>query len=137
VLSPQGLALQNEIRSSLVSSIRIILLAATLTRTERTGKNIVTRWHLLPGVAWRDAISASSAAGKNTAPRNPVKKSKACFHMPRRFLDASVEKGKDGRRKIGWVRADTYEQNLDLQRDALEQAGWDKILVDKASGAAP
>lgn len=37
--------------------------------------------------------------------------------------------------KIGYARVSTLEQNLDLQRDALEQAGCEKVIVDHASGA--
>lgn len=37
--------------------------------------------------------------------------------------------------KIGYARVSTDEQNLDLQRQALHDAGCDLILEDKANGA--
>lgn len=36
--------------------------------------------------------------------------------------------------KIGYARVSTHEQNLDLQNDALEKVGCEKIIVDTASG---
>jgi DNA invertase Pin-like site-specific DNA recombinase len=35
---------------------------------------------------------------------------------------------------IGYARVSTYEQNLDLQRDALEKAGCEKLIIDQISG---
>ena len=36
---------------------------------------------------------------------------------------------------IGYARVSTHEQNLDLQKDTLKQAGCEKIFVDKVSVA--
>ena len=35
---------------------------------------------------------------------------------------------------IGYARVSTFDQNPDLQKDALERAGCEKIFVDTVSG---
>src|SRR3989442_16016255 len=37
--------------------------------------------------------------------------------------------------KIGYARVSTLEQNLALQRDALTEAGCEKIFIEQISGA--
>jgi len=37
--------------------------------------------------------------------------------------------------KIGYARVSTLEQNLDLQKDALQKAGCEKVIVDLVNGA--
>ena len=36
--------------------------------------------------------------------------------------------------KIGYARVSTLDQNPDLQKDALEKAGCEKVIVDQVSG---
>jgi DNA invertase Pin-like site-specific DNA recombinase len=38
-------------------------------------------------------------------------------------------------RLLGYARIPTTEQHLDLQRDALRQAGCERVFADTATGA--
>jgi len=37
--------------------------------------------------------------------------------------------------KIGYARVSTLDQNPDMQRDELEKAGCEEVIVDRVSGA--
>lgn len=37
--------------------------------------------------------------------------------------------------KIGYARVSTVEQNVELQLDALSQAGCEKIITDQMNGS--
>ena len=37
---------------------------------------------------------------------------------------------------VGYARVSTQEQNLDLQKDALEKAGCEKLFTEQVSGAS-
>ncbi|MEP3931085.1 recombinase family protein, partial [Rhodopirellula bahusiensis] len=53
------------------------------------------------------------------------------------FLDFVAKRSYLQVMQIGYARVSTHDQNLDLQRDALEKAGCGKVIVDVASGGKP
>ena len=38
---------------------------------------------------------------------------------------------------VGYARVSTFDQNLDLQKDALSAAGCEKVFLDQVSGIKP
>ena len=61
-----------------------------------------------------------------------VQQSKAC----KPFSAYIVGEGASGQMLIGYMRVSTSEQSLDLQRDALEQMGCERMYDDICSGRA-
>jgi len=62
-------------------------------------------------------------------------KNSCIYHQPENRAFVSFCMGGNGAVLVGYMRVSTVEQNLDLQRDALEGAGCERLYEDTCSGA--